>query len=175
MPGAIFLEGEKVNLRTVEEEDLEFIRNTYNHPEVRNSINSRKPANLEQEKEFFKDTVSNDESTQLLICSEEEPVGLISLSPKNEPRVAEIGLWLHPEHHGNGYGTEASRLMIDYGFKETTYHRIYARVYESNKASQHIWEKIGFQKEGELREQIYRNGEFEDTYIYGILENEWRN
>lgn len=173
MPGAVFLEGDEINLRTVEEEDLEFIRDTYNLPEVRKYMSHFKPANLEQEKDFFQNVVCSDEEVNLAICVDDEIIGLISLIEKDADSAVEIGLWIHPNYHGNGYGTEASELMIDYGFRELALHKVIARAYESNKGSQRIWEKLGFEKEGELREQIYAEGDYEDVYYYGFLEDEW--
>ncbi len=174
MPGALFLEGEKVNLRTVEKEDLEFLRDTYNLEQVRKFVGNRHPANLKQEQEFFEGVVCKEESTDLIICSEEEPIGMISVIPDNKDiQVAEIGLWLHPDHHGNGYGTEASKLIIEHAFNERNFHKLFARVYSSNEPSQRLWEKLEFTKEGELREQVYKDGEFENVYLYGILKTEW--
>jgi RimJ/RimL family protein N-acetyltransferase len=173
MPGALFLEGEKVNLRTVEKEDIEFLRDNINNPDVRKFLTVQKPINLHQQKDFFENVISSEEDVHLAICREEDIIGIISLEDAEDGRTASIGLWIDPEYHGNGYGTESVRLITDYGFKELNYHRIYARAYEENKGSQRIWEKLGFQKEGELREQVFYNGEFGDIYMYGVLEQEW--
>lgn len=174
MPGAIFLEGDKINLRTVEEEDLEFLRDNINNSEIRRHLTARKPVNLEQEKQFFEEVISSNEDVHLAICREEEIVGIISLEEdEKDLRVAEIGIWISEEHHGQGYGTESVELITNYSFNELNLHKIMARAHEGNKASQRVWEKLGFAEEGELREQIYRDGEFVDTYIYGILEQDW--
>lgn len=172
MPGAVFIEGEKVNLRTVEEEDLEFIRDTYNLPEVRDKMSHNRPQNLEQERDFFENVVCEDEQVNLAVSVEDEMVGLVSLVPKDEG-VGELGIWIHPDYHGKGYGTEASELLIDHVFNQLRYHKIYTRALESNTASQKVWEKIGFTREAELREQHFRNGKHENVYYYGILEDEW--
>lgn len=176
MPGAAFIEGDKVNLRTVEEEDLEFIRDNFNQPEVWKNLDYKIPQNLEQEREFFDEVISSDDSVNLGICSDNQLMGLIELREKeNGGGVAEIGIWIAPKYHGKGYGTEASKLLVDHAFNELRYHKVYARAFESNKASQSVWEKLGFEKEAELREQAYRKGSYEDTYIYGVLEHEWSN
>lgn len=176
MPGAVFLEGDKVELRTIEEEDIEFLRNNINKLEVRTHLTNYKPVNLEQEKEFFNEVISSDDGVHLAICNEGEMVGIISLEEnEKEIRVAEIGIWIDPEHRGNGYGTESAEIITEYGFNELNYHRIMARAHGENKGSQRIWEKLGFTKEGELREQVYREGDFTDAYLYGILEQEWSN
>lgn len=176
MPGAIFIEGDKVNLRTIEEEDIEFLRDNINRKEIRTHLTARKPVNLNQEKEFFEEVISSDDNVHLAISSNQEMIGIISLEENGKDiRVAEIGIWIDSEHHGNGYGTETVDLVTSYGFNELNYHRITARAHEENKGSQRIWEKLGFTKEGELREQVYREGEFINTYLYGVLEHEWSN
>jgi len=101
-------------------------------------------------------------------------MGLIELSEENGDGSAEIGIWIAPEYHGNGYGTEASKIVVEYAFKQLRYHRVFTRAFESNKGSQRIWEKLGFTKEGELREQAYREDNYENVHLYGLLENEWR-
>jgi RimJ/RimL family protein N-acetyltransferase len=175
MPGAAFLEGEKVNLRTIEEEDIEFLNQGINNSDVRIYLTVNKPQNLSQQKEFFDEVVCNEKDVHLGICVEEEIIGIISLEEvEKDVDTAEIGIWIDPEHHGNGYGTEAAKLITSYGFRELAYHRISARAYEGNKGSQKIWEKLGYQEEGELREQTFLEGEYGNIKIYGILENEWR-
>lgn len=156
MPGAQFLEGEKVNLRTIEEEDIEFLNQGINNHEVRKYLTIRRPQNLSQQQDFFEEVVSGGDDVHLGICVEEEMIGIVSLEEvKDDVDTAEIGIWIDPNHHGNGYGTEAVELITDYGFRELAYHRIAATVYENNKGSQRIWEKLGFQEEGELREQTF--------------------
>lgn len=174
MPGALFLEGDSINLRTVEEEDLDFLQVGYNHPEIRDNFNYRNPANMEQQKDFFHEEISDDNSTQLLICRNNEPLGLLSLYAwQGDPGVKKIGIWIHPEEHGNGYGTEATELLLDHVFSGPDIHKVMARFKEDNQKSQGLWEKLGFTHEGTLRENSYRDGERLDVEIYGILREEW--
>ncbi|MFQ3274912.1 MAG: ribosomal-protein-alanine N-acetyltransferase [Candidatus Nanohaloarchaea archaeon] len=174
MPGAVFLEGDQVNLRTIEEEDIEFLRNGLNNPEIRKFLTTRRPVNLEQEKDFFENVISSEDGVHLAICREEETIGITSIEEHSKDlQTAEIGLWIETDRHGNGYGSEAARLLTDYALKELNYHKIYARTDERNEASRKIWEKLGFKQEGKLREQSYANGEFKDILIFGILEHEW--
>lgn len=172
MPGAIFLEGDNVELRTVEEEDLEFIRDAYNHPEVREYMSHSRPFNLDQEREFFEEVVKSEESVNLAICLDGETIGLVEIKEEEEG-VGEIGIWIGPEHQGEGYGSEASELLADYAFNELPYHKLVARAWQDNEASQGIWEKLGFEQEGKLREQVFNDGRYGDVYIYGLLRDEW--
>lgn len=173
MPGTVFIEGDTVELRTVEKEDIEFLRDGVNHPEVRVHMGNTRPQNLESEEAFFEHIVESSEEVHLLICRSGEPMGIVSLTEKEEPaKIAEAGIWLHPDYHGNGYGTEASELIIEHGFDQLNYHKIYARAHADNKASQSIWKKLGFKREGELRDHVYTQGEHRNLIYYGLLEDE---
>ncbi|PSG98833.1 MAG: GNAT family N-acetyltransferase [Nanohaloarchaea archaeon SW_7_43_1] len=175
MSGTVFLEGDKINLRTVEEEDIEFLRNGVNHPDVRVHMGNRRPQNLENEQEFFEEQICDEDKVHLLITKNNERKGIISLIPKgsNAEKMAEIGIWLHPEHHGNGYGTESARLITEYGFKQLNYHKIYARAHTDNQASISLWKKLGFEKEGVFKDHTFTQGEYKDIVYYGILEGDW--
>ena len=74
-----------------------------------------------------------------------------------------------------GYGTEAARLIIGYGFNTLNLHRIYLRVFAYNKRGQRAYEKLGFVKEGVAREDHFFDGQYYDATTMSILENEWRN
>lgn len=173
MPGAVFLEGDKVNLRTIEEQDIEFLSRELNNPAVWKNISVSEPQNMEQQRGFFEEVVSGDESVNLAISHDNSIVGIISLIPEGDEGVAKLGLWVAEDQHGNGYGTEASQIITEYGFNELRYHKIIARAHENNEGSQKIWEKLGFKQEGVLRDQHFSGGEFQDMYYYGILEDEW--
>jgi len=175
MPGATFIEGDKVNLRTIEEEDLEFMRESVNDAEVRVDMGNKRPKNMEAEKQFFEENLSGSEDPSLMICSDGERIGIVKITREEDEsdKVGKLGIWLHPDHHGEGYGTEACELIIDYGFNQLNLHKLYARAHQDNKASQKLWEKLGFEKEGVLREQAFLNGEYKYLFYYGILEDEW--
>ena len=174
MPGSVFLRGEDVTLQTVEEEDLEFLRDAINDPEVRKGLMATKPINGHQEREYFEERISSDDDVSLLICHDDEPVGSVGLHHDDgRSGSAEIGIFLAPEYHGRGYGTEASRLLVTYALDELRLHRVQARVLATNEASQRVWEKLGFEREGVHREEQYKDGEYVDVVYFGVLEDEW--
>ncbi|MFB6099900.1 MAG: GNAT family N-acetyltransferase [Candidatus Nanohalobium sp.] len=174
MPGSKFLEGDKVNLRTIEEEDAEFLRDGVNHPEVRVWMGNTRPQNLEDEKGFIDEVVSSDSSINLMICREGYPKGIISLTDQeDEGKIGELGIWLHPEFHGNGFGTEAAWMLTDHAFKQLNYHKVYARAQKQNQPSIGVWEKLGFQKEGEFRDHTYAQGEYQDVVYLGMIQGDW--
>lgn len=175
MPGPPFILGDRVDLHTVEAEDLPFLQANVNHPDVRRYLHAGRPLNRIQEREWFEADVSDGDGDHLLVVVDGERAGIVGLEPDpKHPFSAEIGLHLAPDHWGEGYGTEASRLLTDYAFRERRYHRVVARVYDPNEASKRIWEKLGFRHEAVHREAVYLDGAFEDVHYYAVLEGEWQ-
>lgn len=94
-------------------------------------------------------------------------IGFNSWSPKH--KRAEIGYEIHPEQWRKGYTSEAVSQVLSYGFDVMDLTRIGAVVFIENEASNKLLEKVGFQKEGTLRDYIYQDGKAHDTYIYSLL------
>jgi [ribosomal protein S5]-alanine N-acetyltransferase len=85
----------------------------------------------------------------------------------------EIGYLINPKFWGKGFATEAARLLIGYGFKQLSFHRIYATCHPENAASTKVLEKAGMTKEGTLRDHLKMNDGWRDSHLYSILEHEW--
>lgn len=184
MPGAVYLEGDGVVLRTIEEDDLPFLRDAINHPDVRRYLPSRNALNLDGERQFYEEVVVGDEDSLNLLIWAEDPeadsgerrAGTIGVHGVGSvDGSSEIGLFLVPEAWDEGLGTEASRLVTDWAFDERGRHRVVARVLEGNEGSARIWEKLGFRHEATFREAAFHDGEFVDQHLYAVLADEWRD
>ncbi|WP_226671124.1 GNAT family N-acetyltransferase [Metabacillus litoralis] len=97
-------------------------------------------------------------------------IGFNSWSPKH--KRAEIGYEIHPDYWRNGYAIEAVLKVIEFGFDELGLTRIGAVVFLNNVASSNLLTKVGFQKEGVLRDYMYQNGQAHDTFVYSILKRD---
>lgn len=92
----------------------------------------------------------------------------------NSNRVGEMGYVVNPDYWGQGIATEAAHLLIKFGFQEMKLHRIFATCDPRNIGSAKVLEKIGLTKEGRIREhKLIRDG-WRDSFLYSILEHEWR-
>jgi RimJ/RimL family protein N-acetyltransferase len=78
-----------------------------------------------------------------------------------------------PAYWGKGYGTEATALLLRFGFWEINLHRIQLTVFEYNERAIAAYEKLGFVKEGTYRQFLQRDGKRYDMYLYGLLRPEW--
>lgn len=78
-----------------------------------------------------------------------------------------------PEHYGRGYGTEAARLMLAYGFESLGLHRIELEVFAFNARAVHVYEKLGFRHEGVRREALSMDGRYHDAILMALLRQEY--
>jgi len=105
------------------------------------------------------------------IVVEGQVVGNIGIVFKEDVyrKSAEIGYWLGEPLWSQGIMTRAIGQMCDFVFSTFDIVRIFAEVFAHNTASRRVLEKNGFQLEGKLRKSIYKNGEYYDSCIYGLL------
>lgn len=77
------------------------------------------------------------------------------------------------ESWGKGYGTDAMRVALRYAFDELHLHRVTLSVFGNNVRAMRSYEKVGFKREGRVRESMRRDGEFIDIVHMGVLRAEW--
>ena len=82
---------------------------------------------------------------------------------------AEIGFWLAELHWNKGIVSEAVNLLVEYGFANFLWIRIYAGVFSSNTASMRVFEKNGFKREAIHHKAVKKEGVFLDEVIYAKL------
>jgi len=83
------------------------------------------------------------------------------------------GLFMLEKYKGMGYGSEAVKIMLNYYFNELRYNKVNVYIYDYNTPSIKFHEKLGFVKEGRLRQMAYSNGSYHDTLFYGMLKDEF--
>jgi len=170
MPGATFISGDRIDLRTVEADDYAFVRRHANDHRVRDWIGGNEPNDPDDVEAWIEAA----DAIGFIPVVDDEPVGYVWLFRiERSARRAEIGYWIAPEFQGQGYGSEAAKLIVDYAFDDLNCHRVTARVYEGNEPSSRILESLGFQHEGCLRERGYADGEYLDCDLYGLLAAEY--
>lgn len=175
MSGPVFIAGDRIALRPIEAEDIDVLHEHINDPRVWRSLGRSRPFTRTQDRDFFEAEVSDDDAVHLVVADGSTPLGLVSLVDiEGESGTAELGYWLGPEHHGQGYGTEAAALLVSHAFDRLRLHRLSATVFAFNEPSVRLLERLGFVREGVQRESVFVDGEHHDTYWYGLLESEWR-
>jgi ribosomal-protein-alanine N-acetyltransferase len=184
MPGARVASGDRVTLRTAEEEDASFLQRAHANPELRYplgwDVKSRGEiaANLA-------DNIGHDEL--FIVCLDGEDAAPGSPEEDNVQRIGAvvaatpehfrsgIGYWLAPAVHGEGYGTEAVSLLLDYLFRVHSHPAVYAKALPDNDATRGLLESLGFTQEGRARKEAFWDGEFTDSITYSLLREEWHD
>jgi [ribosomal protein S5]-alanine N-acetyltransferase len=172
-----FLIGTKIYLRPLEREDAEQCVAWFNNPEITRTLLAYRPINLQAEHEFLDKAPQSEHDLVLGIAVRDSNrliggTGLHQIDFKN--RHAGFGITVGAkEEWGKGYGTEATRLMVQHAFETLNLNRVWLHVYEYNQRGLRVYERIGFQKEGVLRQDTYREGRYWDTIVMSILRAEW--
>ena len=91
-----------------------------------------------------------------------------------EYRSASLGYCYGDAAWGHGYATEAAGALLQWAFDSLDLNRVQAEVDTRNGASARVLEKLGFLREGTLREDCIVDGEVSDSWVYGLLRREWR-
>ncbi|MGQ0716691.1 MAG: GNAT family N-acetyltransferase [Pseudonocardiales bacterium] len=98
---------------------------------------------------------------------------LNKLDPDNES--ANYRVWLAgPQVFGRGYGTEITRLVLDFALGTVGLHRVSLDVFDFNLRAQRVYEKCGFRHEGRLREALHWDGQWHDELLMAVLHSDPR-
>lgn len=167
--------GKKVILRPIRLDDAPRFVKWLKDPEV-NKFTSRKSFTMKEEIKWIKKLpkVKKTEKYFAIDTKEGVHIGSISLSLNKKDKNATFGIFIGDKNYWNkGCGTEATKLILDYGFSKLNLHRVYLYVYEYNPRAIKIYEKVGFKLEGARREDVFYGGKFYDRILMGILRKEW--
>ena len=130
------------------------------------------------EKEWLENSAKNKEnrSSNIIELKDNKLIGTIGLEHFNWiARSAVLGIFIgDKEFRNNGYGTEAIKLLLEYGFKYLNLHSIRLDLLSINERAHKCYLKCGFKDTGCSREQIFLNGKYYDKLHMDILENEFK-
>ena len=99
-------------------------------------------------------------------------IGLLSIDRKNSKAEYYIAMG-ETSYKGKGVAKEASRLILQYGLEVLGLNRIYLFTEVENVSAQKLFERVGFVREGLIRQDIVSHGKFVDRIVYGFLKEEW--
>jgi RimJ/RimL family protein N-acetyltransferase len=176
------LTGEKVLLRPFIPDDLGPIRTALRDPEVLRLTGSIHDENQETigDEQILRDWYAsrNDQPDRLDLAITDLADGacvgeavLNDWDPGNSS--CSFRILIGPAGRGRGLGTEATRLIVGYGFEQLGLHRISLEVYSFNPRARHVYESAGFRAEGVLRESLRYGDQWVDATVMSILDREW--
>jgi len=174
------LRGTKVELRPFRRSDLANFVKWFNDAEVIQYLTFYLPMTEMAEEKFIENLANNPGTDVYFVIEAIEndgnkaigSIGLNGIHPKDH--FATFGIAIgEKEYWSKGYGTEACRLIVKYGFEQLNLHRISSIAYAFNERSLRMHLAVGFKEEGRRREMAFKNGKYADVVVFGLLRKEW--
>ncbi|KAK0243720.1 acyl-CoA N-acyltransferase [Armillaria nabsnona] len=169
---------EHLYLRAFRDSDLESLLNLWNDPLVQPMItNEYIVPRGNRFAEYLRKAADSEKNILWLIVEARDSgefVGQTSVTvgnPKN--RDGAFGIMLLPQFWGQGYGTEVTKFVVDYSFRELGLHRLSLSVFERNEIAIDLYKRMGFLEEGRKRKVNWVHGRWEDMFLMAILDEEW--
>jgi len=172
------LEGEKIRLEKCKKAHMEVLYTLINSPKVHSRLTNQIKSK-EEFKTYFRFLhnqweMNRDYSYTILFNRENLILGQISLYNLHFIHDrGEVGLWIGYPYWRHGYGLEALKLILEYGFSDLHLNRIQAHIFTDNIASIKLFEKAGFQKEGVRRQYVFKNTQYLDVFSYALLKEDF--
>ncbi|GGW42959.1 GNAT family N-acetyltransferase [Arenibacter certesii] len=166
------LKGEHIFLRALEPEDLDFLYELENNPEIWEISGTTAPYSKHILR-YYLDNAHKDiyevKQLRLCICTMEGKVtGLIDLFDF-DPQNLRVGMGIvvsEKAYRNLGVGAEAIGILCNYVFSVLGLRQVYANVLEDNEPSIHLFSKLGFEKVGIKKDWISANGKFKDEILF---------
>ncbi|WP_018997110.1 GNAT family N-acetyltransferase [Hirschia maritima] len=169
------LSGEFVNLRAIEQTDLEPLRQWRNKPEMRRFFREYREISPEMQQKWFENHVLNDPRTRMFAIERKSDsalmgaCGLCYIDAINQNADFSIYLGIDDLYIDEKFASDAGKVLIQYGFEELNLHRIWAEIYSIDEPKQAFLPSLGFELEGTHRETHFTEGKWVNSLFYGLL------
>lgn len=169
---------DKIKLRLLERKDTDITWQWRNQKDVQDHFSGHPYAvTREQEMEWFDKQVKDNSSILVFgieLLSDSRLVGMTFLKHINQiHRQAEFAILIDQDFIGKGFGKEACYKTLEHAFAELNLHRVFLKVRADNPAAIKIYEHCGFRMEGELKDDVFKNGSFRNQWIMAVLASEF--
>ncbi|NGP46213.1 spermidine N1-acetyltransferase [Bacillaceae bacterium SIJ1] len=163
-----------LRLRTLEREDLKFVHELNNNANIM-SYWFEEPYEAFVELQDLYDKHIHDQSERRFIVEKDQVMlGMVELVEIDYiHRRAEFQIIIDPKHQGRGYAATATQLAMDYAFQVLNLHKLYLVVDEKNDKAIHVYKKVGFSVEAELKGEFFVEGSYHNAIRMCIFQHEY--
>lgn len=145
-----------------------------NHPEIYQNMNMQYPMTLLETEKWFEKVIINKSRIDFVFEDKDKVVsmtGLTNIDTLNG--LVEFYIMVNPECQGKGFGKKTTEFTLNYAFTKFNIHKVFLYTNHFNERANHLYESLGFELEGILREHKFKDGELIDRCIYGLLKGDW--
>ena len=171
------LVGERVYLSPINPDDAEIYTKWVNDPEVTLTLGQHKTiVSLNGERAYLEQAAKQGYNFAIIRLEDDALIGGISFHEINhESRKTTFGIFIgEAENRGKGYGAEAIRLILDFGFNTLNLHNIGLTMHSDNEQGLACYKKVGFREYGRRSEATFKRGRYYDIICMEMLEDEFR-
>ena len=164
----------KITIRDFIESDIPFKVKMINDEKNNQYLHYDLPLEEGKTRSWFKKIKGSEGRLDLTIFYDGEragTIGLLEIDKKN--KKAEYYICVDSSFAGKGIGPVATRSLLGYAFNDMGLNKVYLYTEEDNKKAQHLFEKVGFKKEGLLKDDMIFNGKAIARYAYGLCKDDY--
>lgn len=165
--------GDNIILREIQEEDTDYIVKWRNQESIKKFFIGQEDFTREGHLNWYHNVVQTKKAVQFIIIDRlsNKPVGSTFIKDIDYKfKKGEFGIFIGEEGYlGRGIGTEAAKLIIQYGFKELGLHKIFLRVFADNTRAIKSYEKVGYVKEGYFKDDVFIQGKYHDMVYMAVI------
>lgn len=173
----MILYGKSVKLTGIEETDQIVLNQLMNDPTAEKGIESSFwPVSMAQQEQWFHSSFGNTDCRRLAIrkLDNDDILGIVSVYKIDwKNRKFGTGIKLVEGGRGKGIGFDSMRTLLLFMFNEMNLNRAWTLILDINLPSQKLFKKLGFVREGYLRNSVFKNGNFHGQYVYGLLRKDF--
>lgn len=174
----MIIKGERICLKSINEDDTDLIIKWRNNPRVRENFIFQEKFTEKIHNDWLKNKVYTGDTAQFIIIEQKtnKPLGSVYLRDIDKiNKKAEFGIFIgEDDFRGKGYGKEATSQIITYGFSQLKLNKIFLRVLENNAIAINSYIKSGFKKEGLFKEDVVIRDKHCDIVFMAMLKSDWR-
>ncbi|KPV42945.1 GNAT family N-acetyltransferase [Alicyclobacillus ferrooxydans] len=174
------LKGTAIYLDAMQESDLQIVTSWYGASDFLRHLDAipAAPQSPEKIRDWYKNRINQQNGFLFAVRHQDDDrlLGYVELdsilwSHQVSWLVIAIG---EESDRGKGYGRDALNTLLRFAFDELNLRRIQLTVFAYNKGAVHLYESLGFLREGTFRKFLHRDGDYHDMYLYGLLRQEWQ-
>lgn len=174
------IKGKLVGLGAVEKDHLERLRDWRNNTDFRKHFREHRELSKTDQEIWFENIVRKDPTTRMFSIKrieDDELLGACGFVYINWiHRHADLSLyigWKDSYIDEEGYAEESCRLLLDYGFGELCFHKVWTEIYEFDKKKKKLYDSVGFSQDGLLRDNYWFEGRWWNSRMLSILQSEY--
>ncbi|ACK40990.1 spermidine N1-acetyltransferase [Listeria monocytogenes] len=164
-----------LKLRPLEREDLKFVHRLNNDAKIMSYWFEEPYEAFVELQELYDKHIHDQSERRFILELDGQMVGLVELMEIDYiHRRAEFQIIIDPKFQGHGYAVSATKLAMKYAFHVLNLHKLYLVVDKVNEKAIHVYEKVGFIREGELIDEFFVDGTYHDAIRMCIFQHQYR-